>query len=117
MSTAIRWGTDTYPAKPKLSPSEELSVLRSGAPLRWFFPFAVLGEVRTARPNRMPYGLAHWYIDAEGNPRRAVQTFYSEEDARWALDWLYISHPADCRCVAVFYWTPGTVNYDGEAES
>lgn len=100
----------SYPSKPKLSDSEMTGALRVGPLLKWFFPFAVLGEVRTAQPNRMPYGLAHWYFDAEGNSQRTVQTFYSEEDARWAVSWLYRTHEDDCQCAAIFYWTPATVN-------
>lgn len=109
--------TAEYPSKPKLSPSEELTVLRSGAPLPWFFPFAVLGEVHTAQPNRMPYGLVHAYIDGAGDRKTDVRTFYSEEDARWAAEHLYRRHQRGCRCLVVFYWTPATVNYEPEAGS
>ena len=35
-----------YPSHPKLSESDMYEVLRRGAPLRWFEPFAVLGQQR-----------------------------------------------------------------------
>lgn len=106
-----------YPSKPRLSESEKMNVLRSGAPLEWFSPFAVLGEVVTSQPNRMPYGLVHWYFDAEGKPQTDVRTFHTESVARWAADWLYQRHQDGCRCIAVFYWTPDTVNHSVEATS
>ena len=106
-----------YPSRPRLSPSEQLSVLRNGPALEWFSPFAVLGEVRTARPNSIPYGLVHLYYDADGTLLTDVQTFRSEEDARWAAEHLYRVHQAGCRCELVFYWTPKTVNYGPEVTS
>jgi hypothetical protein len=110
-----RWIRADYPSKKYLSRSEAMGVLHSGPNLEWLSPFAILGEVRTDQPNRMPYGLVHWYYDAEGNPKTDVQTFYSVQGARWAAEWLYGSHQEGCRCVAVFYWTPETVNYGIEA--
>lgn len=103
-----------YPAKPNLSPSEELAVLRSGPLFEWFASFAVLGEVRTHRPNSMPYGVAHWYFDAEGNQKADVRTCHSQEDARWAMEILFRRHQESCRCVAIWYWTPAMVNYGSE---
>ncbi|WP_407358029.1 hypothetical protein LTA6_002621 [Microbacterium sp. LTA6] len=109
--------TVEYPSRPRLSRSEELDVLRVGPLLQWFFPFAVLGEVRTDRPNSMPYGLVHVYFDAEGKPQRTLRTFLSEEGARWAAEHLYRRHQRSCRCIAVWYWTPAMVNYGPEADS
>jgi hypothetical protein len=105
-----------YPSRPKLSDSDMYEVLRRGAPLRWFEPFAVLGEVRTERPGAMPFGLAHVYYDAKGNRKTDVRTFHTEEDARWALEILYRRHRKSCRCLCIFYWTPAMVNYGIEHE-
>lgn len=114
MSAPLRWGINGYPSKEHLTESEERAVLRSGPPFEWFYPWAVGGEVRTDQPNRQPYGVVHLYLDAEGNPHRDIQTFYSPEDARVALDVLYAAHPDYCRCMAVFYWAPEYVNYGVE---
>jgi len=106
-----------YPSKPKLSDTDMTNALRFGPRFEWLSPFAVLGEVRTSQPNRMPYGFVHAYFDAEGNLKTDVKTFYSEEGARWAAAHLYRFHEDDrCRCIAVFYWTPKTVNYGPEAD-
>ena len=110
-----RWIAVDYPSKKRLSQSDAMTVLDIGANWAWFLPWAVLGEVRTDRPSRMPYGVAHWYYDATGNPRQTVRTFQREEDARGVLEYLYRTHQEGCRCVAVFYWTPMTVNYSPEA--
>ncbi|KXU20101.1 hypothetical protein [Clavibacter nebraskensis] len=90
------------------------SVLSVGPDIKWFFPFVVLGEVRTSRPNSMPYGFAHWYLDAEGKLCNDTRTFYSAQGVRWAAEHLYRTHEGDCRCIAVFYWEPATVNYGVE---
>lgn len=110
------WVVADYPSKRGLSRAEAMRVLRSGPNLEWFFPWAVLGEVHTDQPNRMPYGVAHWYYDAAGSPQHTVHTFQGEEDARWALAHLYRNYQEGCRCVAVFYWTPTMVNYSLEAK-
>lgn len=104
---------DTYPAR-QLSEPDAMRLMDGGPDLALFVPWAVLGELRTDRPNLMPYGVAHWYFDADGDPRRTVQTFLSEEDARWAMECLYRTHEEGCRCAAIFYWTPAMVNYGAE---
>lgn len=106
-----------YPSHPKLSDTDMFNVLRDGAPLDWFAPFAVLGEVRTSQPEHMRYGLVHAYYDADWNRQTDVKTFSSEEDARWQMEVLYRRHRKSCRCICVFYWTPAMVNYGPEAES
>jgi hypothetical protein len=111
------WVVVDYPAKLELSRSEAMAELSSGPAFDWFRGFAVLGEVRTAQPNRMPYGVVHWYFDAAGTPRQTVRTFRNVEAARWALMDLFRTHQEGCRCAAVFYWTPKTVNYGPEAQS
>lgn len=107
---------DTYPAGP-ITERAAMRLLDVGPDFALFTGFAALGEVRTDQPNRMPYGVVHWYFDAAGKPQRSVQTFLSVEDARWAMERLYRTHQEGCRCAAVFYWTPKTVNYGSEFQS
>ena len=101
---------DTYPAG-AITERAAMRLLDVGPDFELFRGFAVLGEVRTNQPNRMPYGVVHWYFDAAGKPQRTVQTFRSVEAARWAMERLYRTHRHDCRCGAVFYWTPAMINY------
>jgi hypothetical protein len=104
---------DTYPTGP-ITKREAMRLLEVGPDFELFRGFASLGEVRADNPNLIRFGVVHWYFDADGNPRRTVQTFLNVESARWALEHLYRTHPDDCRCVAIFYFTPAMVNYGAE---
>lgn len=112
MSLTIK---DHYPSKQRLSEYEAVDVLRHGAPLPWFRPWAEHARV-APRATARPWGYLHVHGEWGEAPVCEFVGFYSADELRWALQRLYDRHDwhlldvegylEDHECHGVFYWLP-----------
>ena len=115
MSTRWLLNDLPYPSKPKLSQSEELSVLRGGPLPAWLRPFAE--HARVAPRSAHPWGYIHIHGEWGEPPVWELVGFWSQDDLNWALEILFRHHDwhlldidghlNDHECHGVFYWLPG----------
>lgn len=117
MSSAWLLNQLPYPNHPKLSPAEELGVLRAGPLPAWLRPFAEHAHVAPRRSSR-PWGYVHicnaW---GESSPAWELVGYNSPERLSWGLEVLFRQHTWDLHdvdgllndheCHGVFYWLPG----------
>lgn len=106
--------TAEYPSKPRLSPSEELTVLRNGPVPKWFRPWAEHARVAPLAPH--PWGLIHIHGEWDQPPVWELVGFWSPEELRWGMELLYAAHDwhlldvngyfNDHECHGVFWWLP-----------
>lgn len=108
-----------YPGRPKLSPSEELDVLRRGPQPEWFSPWA--DHIPAAPRTGHPWGYIHihakWGDERGEQPVWELVGYGSAEDLAWGLeilfkrdhDWYWSDvdgYLNDHDCHGVFYWLP-----------
>lgn len=92
-----------YPRKLRLTPSEQLTVLRDGPPLEWFGGWLFTGELKVT-PDLLTwherYELVHIYFDARrGRLVQEAVMFDDLERFRWAVGRTWDAHAAGrARC-------------------